>query len=257
MKTGRGRLSLHAAWIPRLVSVIFLIGVIMMTSACGGSPRSQQQASQSETQLDQLIRYAQQIGVSVQNLAPIQRQEQQVSSAGAPFSPFNDQADTNYYRHLATQYTAIQHQLQTLITTTTDRLKVQASQSLQAFRQMLSHRQIQKIGNLRPFFDQYIQDQSLFSQAHYPKDFAAVSQNDQQETQALGQMGFVFDRLTFFKNMIRQLPAARCAITAKQTQSRSDTHLVTTSSTSTAFRHLDNLIDVQYQLAGGNGTRAV
>ncbi|MFL5665492.1 MAG: L,D-transpeptidase [Ktedonobacteraceae bacterium] len=256
MKTGRGRLSLHAAWIPRLVSVIFLIGVIMMTSACGGSPQSQQQASQSKTQLDQLIRYAQQIGVPVQNLAPIQRQEQQVSSAGAPFSPFNDQVDTDYYRHLATQYTAIQHQLQALITTTTDRLKVQASQSLQAFRQVLSHRQTQKIGNLRPFFDQYIQDQSLFSQAHYPKDFGAVSQNAQQETQALGQMGFAFDRLTFFKNMISQMQAARLDVTAMQVQYKSDLALFNSSATSTAFRHLDNLIEAQYQLAVGNATKA-
>jgi hypothetical protein len=124
MKPGWGKLSQYVTWSPRLVFVLFFLAVTMMSTACGGSSQSQQQASQSKTQLDQLTRYAQQIGVPAQSLAPIQREEQQLSSAGAPFSPFSDQADTDYYRHLATQYAAIQHKLQTLITTTTAQLYV-------------------------------------------------------------------------------------------------------------------------------------
>jgi hypothetical protein len=129
MKTWRGTLSQRAAWVPRLAFVVCVLGVIALTSACGGGPQSQQQSSQSKTQLDQLIQRAQHIGVPAKSLAPVQRQEQQLSSTGAPFSPFNDQADTTYYRHLATQYHTLQQQLQTLITTTTDQFQVRASQN--------------------------------------------------------------------------------------------------------------------------------
>ena len=248
-KTWQATLSQRAAWIPRLAFVVCLLGVIMLASACGGNSQSQQQASQSKTQLDQLIQRTQQIGVPAKSLAPIQRQEQQLSSTGAPFSPFNDQADNNYYRHLATQYQALQQQLHILIMTITDQLQVQASQNLQVFQQMLSRRQTQKIGNLPPFIVQAQRDQSLFSQSQYPKDFAAVSQNAQQETQALGQMGLAFDRLTSFTNMISQMQAAQLDVTAMQAQYRSDLTFFNSASTSAAFQHLDTLIDAQYQQA--------
>jgi L,D-transpeptidase catalytic domain len=249
MKTWRGTLSQHAGWIPRLAFVVSLLGVLMLTSACGGSPQSQQQASQSKTQLDQLIQHAQQIGVSAQSLAPIQRQEQQLSSTGAPFAPFNDQTVTNYYHHLATQYTALYQQLQTLITTTTTQLQVQASQNLQAFRQMLSRRQTQKLGNLQSFIGYYNRDQALFAQAHSPKDFAAVSQSAQQETQALGQMGLAFNQLTFFKQTISQMQASQLDVTAMQAQYQSDLAFFNSVVTSTAFQQLDTLIEAQYQEA--------
>ncbi len=249
MKTWRGTLSQHAGWIPRLAFVVSLLGVLMLTSACGGSPQSQQQAGQSKTQLDQLIQHAQHIGVPAKSLAPIQRQEQQLSSTGAPFAPFNEQTDTTYYQHLATQYTALYQQLQTLITTTTNQLQVQASQNLQAFWQMLSHRQTQQLGNLQPFIDYYHRDQALFAQAQSPKDFATVSQSAQQETQALGQMGLAFNQLTFFKNTISQMQASQLDVTAMQAQYQSDLAFFNSAVTSTAFQQLDTLIEAQYQEA--------
>jgi len=249
MKTWRATLSQRAALIPRLAFVVCVLGVIVLTSACGGSSQSQQQASQSKTQLEQLIQRAQQIGVPAKSLAPIQRQEQQLSITAAPFSPFNDQADTNYYRHLATQYQALQQQLHSLITTTTDQLQVQASQNLHVFQQMLSRRQMQKIGNLPPFIVQFNRDQALFSQAQYPKDFATVSQNAQQETQALGKMGLAFDQLTFFKNTISQMQASQLDVTALQAQYQSDLAFFNSVATSTAFQQLDTLIEAQYQEA--------
>jgi hypothetical protein len=257
MKTWRATLSQRAAWIPRLAFVACLLGVIVITSACGGSPQSQQQASQSKTQLDQLIRHAQQIGVPAKSLAPIQRQEQLLSSASAPFSPFNDQADTHYYNQLAGEYNALHQQLQTLIVTTTNQLQIQASQNLQAFQQMLSRRQIQKIGNLQPFIDYYHRDQSMFALAQLPKEFVAVSQNTLQETQALGQMGLTFDQLTSFKNTINQMQAAQLDVTAMQAQYQSDLTIFNSAATSTAFQQLDNLIEAQYQEAVVNSISAL
>ena len=108
---------------------------------------------------------------------------------------------------------------------------------------------MQKIGNLPPFIVQFNRDQALFSQAQYPKDFATVSQNAQQETQALGQMGLAFDQLTFFKNTISQMQASQLDVTALQAQYQSDLAFFNSAATSTAFQQLNTLIEAQYQEA--------
>ena len=70
--------------------VLLLLGVIVLTSACGNA-QVQQQANQDKTQLDQLTQHALAIGVPATLLSPILKQEQHLSSAGAPFSPFHYQ----------------------------------------------------------------------------------------------------------------------------------------------------------------------
>lgn len=257
MKTMRGMLSDRTARIPRLAFVVFLLGVTVMASACGGSQQSQQAAGQSKAQLDRLLQHAGQIGVPAKSLAPIQRQEQQLSSAGAPFSPFNDQADTDYYNTLAKKYVALQQQAQDLITNATDQAQVQASQDLQAFQQMLSRRQTQKIGNLQPFVDRYSQDQSQFSQAQYPKDYAAISQDAQVQIKALGLMGLVYDHLSQFKTTIGQMQSAHLDVTAMQAQYQSDLTTFNAATTSTQFQNLDTLLNAQYQQAVVNSINAV
>lgn len=249
--------SQRAGSLPRLACVISLFVVMIITSACGGSTQSQQQASQNKTQLDQLLAHARQIGVPAESMTSIQRQEQQLSSSSAPFSLFNDQPDTAYYTHLATQYTALYQQLQTLITTTSDQSQLRASQDLQVFQQMLSHRQAQKVGNLQSFSNAYNRDQLLFSQAQYPGDFAAVSQNAQQESQALGQMGLTFDQLTAFTKMISQMQAAQLDITALQAQDKSDLILLNSATTTAAFQQLENLITAQYSEAVAHSISAL
>lgn len=229
--------------------MISLFVVMIITSACGGSTQSQQQADQHKTQLDQLIAHARQIGIPTESLTSIQRQEQQLSSSSAPFSLFNDQPDTAYYTHLAAQYSTLYQQLQTLITTTSDQFQLRASQDLQVFQQMLSRRQAQKIGQLQSFSNAYDRDQSQFSQARYPKDFAAVSQNAQQESQALGQMGLAFDQLTTFTKTISQMQAAQLDVTVLQAQDKSDLAFLNSATTTAAFQQLENLIEAQYSEA--------
>ena len=257
MKTSRGTVSKRIAWFPRLAFALFLLSLTVMASACGGSPQSQQQASQSKAQLDRLIKNAQQIGVPAHLLVPIQRQEQQLSSSGAPFSPFNDQADTNYYTHLAAQYKALQQQLQNVVETATGQSQQQASDNLQAFQQALSRRQAENAGNLQAFVNQYSQDQTLFTNAQTPKDFAAVSQNAQVAAQALGLMGLTYDQLNTFKNAISQMQTARLDVTAMQTQYQSDMDVFNSATTSENFQHLGTLINVQYQQAVVNSINAL
>jgi len=257
MKTSRGTVSDRTAWLPRLALALFLLSLMAMTSACGGSTQSQQQADQGKAKLDQLIQRAQQIGVPAKLLTPIQRQEQQLSSAGAPFSPFNDQADTNYYTHLAAQYNALQQQLQNVVETATGQSQQQASDNLQAFQQALSRRQAQNAGNIQAFVNQYSQDQALFAQAQTPKDFDAVSQNAQVNAQALGLMGLTYEQLNTFKVALSQMQAASLDVTAMQAQYKDDLAVFNNATTSASFQHLDELINAQYQQVVVNSINAL
>src|SRR5260370_41742001 len=91
----------------RLTQMLFagvMIGLMTLTSACGGDAHTQKQASQNKTQLDHLLQHAKSIGVPTSMLQPVMTQEQQLSRSSAPFTLFNDQPATNYYQNLATRY---------------------------------------------------------------------------------------------------------------------------------------------------------
>src|SRR5437868_3379184 len=90
--------------------VMSILGLTVLTTACGGDPQAQQSASQNKVQLDQLIQHAQQIGVPASTLSPILKKEQQLSNSSAPFTLFNDQPDTNYYQKQTNQYHGLQMQ---------------------------------------------------------------------------------------------------------------------------------------------------
>src|SRR5437588_1573363 len=201
---------------------MLVLGMTLLTSACGGDPKVQQQASQNKTQLDQLLQHARSLGVPASTLAPIMKQEQQLSNTSAPFSPFNDQTDTNYYQNQSSQYAKLIGQTQDLIVTTTDEFQLQAQNDMQVFQQALTSRNKQHIGNLQPFTDQYNNDQLLLSSAKYPKDYAVVSQEAQKAIAALGLMGFTYSQLTQFKNTIGQMQQAHIDVTAMKTQYQVD-----------------------------------
>src|SRR5579885_684575 len=95
--------------------VVLMLGLVVLTSGCGDDAHLQQQASQSKTQLDTLLAHAQSIGVPSSLLQPIMNQEQQLSSSGAPFSPFNDQPVNAYYQNLAKHYQQLTNQVQSTI----------------------------------------------------------------------------------------------------------------------------------------------
>jgi hypothetical protein len=237
--------------------VMLVLSLTILTSACGGNAQTQQQASQDKTQLDLLTSNAQTIGVPATLLSPILKQEQQLSSTGAPFSLFSDQPATDYYSKLANQYAKLLGQTQELITTTTDQYQLQAQNDMQVFQQALSRRSSQHIGNVQPFSDSYNNEQLLFSSAKYPKDFALVSQEAQKATDALGLMGATYSQLTTFKNTINQMQKAHIDVTALLAQYQSDMQDFNNATKSSEFQKLGNLIDAQYQLAVVNSIEAL
>src|SRR5437879_93571 len=236
-------------WVAQVRLVMLVLGMTLLTSACGGDPKVQQQASQNKTRLDQLLQHARSLGVPASTLAPITKQEQQLSNTSAPFSPFNDQTDTNYYQNQSGQYAKLIGQTQNLIVTTTDQFQLQAQNDMQVFQQALASRNKQHMGNLQPFTDQYNNDQLMISSAKYPKDYAVVSQQAQKAITALGLMGKTFTQLTDFKNTINQMQQAHIDVTAMSTQYASDLQLFNNTSDSAGFTSLGTMIDAQYQLA--------
>ena len=253
--------NVHSVFTSRRVTqamlVMLLLGLTVLTSACGGNAQSQQQASQNKTRLDQLTQHALSIGIPATLLSPILKQEQKLSSTGAPLSLFSDQPATDYYTNLANQYSTLLGQTQQLITTSTDQYQYQAQNDLQVFQQALARRSSQHIGNVQPFSDTYTNDQLLFSSAKYPKDFVLVSQEAQKATDALGLMGATYIQLTTFKNTINQMQQAHIDVTAMQTQYQSDLQDFNNATKSSEFRNLSKLIDAQYQLAVVNSIAAL
>lgn len=235
--------------VAQAMCAIFLLGLTVLTSACGGDPGAQQSASQNKAQLDQLIQRAQQIGIPASFLHPILSKEQQLSNSSAPFSLFNGQPATNYYKNQANQYHALQGQVQDLISTTTDQYQLQAQNDVQVFQQALSRRSSQHIGNTQPFTDEYNNDQLMLAAAKYPKDYALVSQQARKAIYALGLMGSTYSQLTAFKNTISQLQQAHIDVTAMSTQYQSDMQTFNNAMLPGDFQNLGMLINAQYQLA--------
>ena len=61
-------------WVTQVLLVTLVLGVTLLTSACGGDPKVQQQASQNKARLDQLLQHARSIGVPASTLTPITKQ---------------------------------------------------------------------------------------------------------------------------------------------------------------------------------------
>jgi len=237
--------------------IALLLGITVLTSACGADPQVQQSANQHKTQLDSTIQHAQQIGVPASSLNPILKKEQTLNSSSAPFSLFNGQAATDYYRTQATQYQQLLTQAQNLITTTTNKFQQQAQDDMQVFSLALTRRTTQHIGNVQHFTDLYNSDQSLLLTAKYPKDYAAISLQAQQATEALGLMGATYLQLTTFNTTIKQMQSANIDVTAMQTQYQGDMQVFNTAKAAADFRNLGTFIGSQYQQAVVNSIAAL
>ena len=189
-----------------------LIGMMLLITACGGSPQSQQQSSQNKAKLDQTIQHAKAIGVPGSALQPILKQEQQLSSTGAPFSPFNDQTDTNYYTNLATRYQQLEVQAEGVISNITDQYSTQAEQDMHNFQSALSAQRLRKAGNTQAFVQLYNTDTSLLASAQYPKDYTAISNDARKQIGALASLDTTYTQLTTFGNTINQMNADRKSV---------------------------------------------
>src|SRR5438552_8850655 len=186
-----------------------LVGMMLFITACGGSSQSQAQLNQSKARLDQTLQHARSIGIPESALQPIIKQEQQLSSTGAPFSLFNDQPVTDYNTKLANNYQQLEAQTEGVISSISDQYNIQAQQDMQFFQSSLSAQQQRKVGNTQAFTAQYNKDTSLLAAAQYPKDYAAISNDARKATEALALSNTTFNQLKTFNNTVNQMKSAR------------------------------------------------
>jgi hypothetical protein len=234
-----------------------MIGVMLLVTACGGSPQSQQQASQNKAKLDQTLQYARSIGIPASALQDIVSQEQQLSSTSAPFTLFNDQADTDYYTNLATHYHQLEVDAKGQINAITDQYSQQAQQDMQNFQSALSAQRLRNVGNTQAFIQHYTTDASLLAAAQYPKDYAVISNDARKQIEALALLGTAANQLNSFHNTINQMKASRLDVTAMQAQYQSDLETLNAATTSPEFQNLSTLINAQYEEAVVNSIQAL
>jgi hypothetical protein len=234
-----------------------LVSYVLLTSGCGGSSQSQQQASQSKSQLDTALQHARANGVPASQLQVIVKKEQQLSSTSAPFTLFNDQPATNYYLNQEKQYSQLYTQLQGIVSSTTQQYSTQAQLNMQDFEQTLSIQRTKKAGNIQAFTDQYNKDDALLAAAVTPKDYAAVSSDAATAIQALHLLASTFSQLSTFKNTINQMIQAHLDVTAMQTQYKGDLTTFNASVTPVQFQNLGTLINAQYSMTVANSILAL
>ncbi|MGZ3615898.1 MAG: hypothetical protein ACXWOL_03295, partial [Ktedonobacteraceae bacterium] len=234
-----------------------LVGMMLFLTACGGSSQSQAQLNQSKATLDQAIQHARSIGIPESALQPILKKEQQLSSASAPFTLFNDQPATDYNTKIASNYQQLETQTEAIVSSISDQSNIQAQQDLQFFQSSLSALQQKKVGNTQAFTAQYNKDSSLLAVAQYPKDFAAISNDARKATEALDSSTTTFNQLNTFNTTIKQMKAANLDVTAMQTQYENDLATFNFATTSIEFQNLGTLLNAQYQEAVVNSIQAL
>src|SRR6266852_1436977 len=198
------------------ISVVLL--AMLLLSACGGNPQTQQKANQSETQLDSLIAHAQSIGVPAPTLQPILAQEAQLSSKSAQIPLFGDQPATDYYANLTRRYQMFAIQVHGLETQVTQQLDYQAYLDIQKLESALAERQTQGFVEAKTFATQLDDDQAQLAKAQYPKDYIQISISAQRSTQALHLMGPAYQDLKTLQRIIAQMQASHLDTTALSQQ---------------------------------------
>lgn len=232
-----------------IMLVGMLAGMMLLITACGGSLQSQAQLNQSKAVLDQTLRHARSIGIPESALKPIIKQEQQLSSTGAPFTLFNDQPITDYNTKLANNYQQLEIQAESIVSSVSAQYNIQAQQDLQFFQTSLSTLKQKRVGNTQAFTAQYNQDSSLLAVAQYPKDYVAISNDAQKAIDALALSNTTFNQLKTFNSTINQMKAAKLDVTAMQTQYQNDLATFNIATTSIEFQNLGTILNAQYQEA--------
>jgi lipoprotein-anchoring transpeptidase ErfK/SrfK len=241
----------------KVIIVCLLAGLVLVTSGCGGSQQSQQQAAQARTQLDAALSHARLIGVPSSRLATVVAKEQQLNSTSAPFTLFDDSADTSYYLNQARQYQQLSTQVQSIINTVTQADSMQTQFDMQRFQQALVKVQGLKIGNIPAFTQEYNHDQDLLSTAKYPKDYTAISIDADTATSALNLLLSTHSALANFHTAIQQMQETNLDVTAMQAQYTGDVNTLNTITNPADFEHLNQVIDTQYQMAVVDSTQAI
>jgi hypothetical protein len=241
----------------------FILGCIallamLLLSACGVDPQTQQNTNSSKAQLDTQIAHARNIGVPNSMLQPIIQQENQLSKTNAPLPLFFDAQDgTNYYNNLTQRYRTLTLQVQGMETQATQQLDYQASENIQSLENMLATRQSQNFIEAKTFQKQLEQDQNRLAKAQYPKDYIQIGMSALKSTLALNLMGPAYNDLTTFQQDVKQLQSSHVDTTAYAQEEQQDLQAFRTAAQPDDFSNLINLLQTQIQTTSDVSTQAI
>ena len=135
---------------------IFMV-IMLLLSACGADPQTQQQTNSSKSDLDRLISQAQGIGVPGTMLKPIIQQEAALTNTSAPLTIFNGQPATDYYSNLTRRYQLLAVQVRGMETQVTQQFDYRATLDIQDLENALAQRQAQNFVEAKTFSNQLTQ----------------------------------------------------------------------------------------------------
>lgn len=236
----------------RLAQVLLvgaIIGVVLLTSACGGDSHLQQQASQARAQVDQQIKQALSIGVPVSSLQSFIQQKETLNNSSAPFNMFDDTPANAYYKKQISSYQQLLNNIQEQVSIVTGQYQGTAQQSLANFKQALTAQQSKKFGNLQVFSLRYTTDENKLAAARYPKDYLAITTDTQDAVNALNSMNSTYGHLAVFKNAINQMQKAHLDVAVMQSEYTSDLAVFNAATSINDFHKLDTILNAQYQMA--------
>ncbi|HLQ28925.1 MAG TPA: L,D-transpeptidase, partial [Ktedonobacteraceae bacterium] len=231
--------------------------VMLLLSACGGDPQTQQKADASKSDLDNLIAHAQNIGVPDTMLKPILQQEVQITNTNAPLTVFNGQPATDYYSNLAQRYQMLAVQVQGLEMQSTQQLDYQAAVDIQDLENALAQRQAQNFVEAKTFADQLTQYQNQLAKAQYPRDYTQISFNAKRTTLALHLLGPAYNNLVSLQQDIKQLQASHLDTTALDQQYQQDLQAFRAANKPEDFSQLIDQSTAQLQATADFSTQAV
>jgi hypothetical protein len=230
-----------------IIAISLALLAMLLLSACGGNPQTQQKANQSKTKLDSLIAHAQSIGVPAATLQPVLVQEAQLSSTSAPITLFNDQPATDYYANLTRRYQTLAIQVRGLETQVTQQLDYQAYLDIQKLESALAQRQTQGFVEAKTFAAQLDDDQAQLAKAQYPKDYIQISISAQRSTQALRLMGPAYEDLKALQRVTKQMQASKLDVTALNLEQQNDLQLFRNASKPEDYTQLIDQMNTQLQ----------
>lgn len=223
----------------------FVIGVAFLTSACGGSPTTQQAADQAKAQLNQILQHAQSIGVPAASLKPIEAQKNALDNTHTPWTIFGDNPANQYNINIDQRYQQLATQTQGLIATTGEEFQLQAQQDMSKFNAALNHENATI--NIKYFSKKFDHDQSLLAKAKNPSDYAAISHDANQAVDTLSKVNTSVTQLNNFKKSMDDMQKAGLSVTAMQKQYQNDQQTLNNITSPGDVANLSNIINAQYQ----------
>jgi len=228
-----------------LVLVLFLsIGTVFIHD---GQTTLQKQAQQQKMHVDDLVKDALLAGIPASALRSLLTEKTRIDSSTTFLTYVPEQITANFYQDQIQQYQALQSQIAQIVTMATEHYQLQAQSDMQNFQAVLAKSNMQPVGNIHYFSQQFSQDQLLLSSAHTAKDYTEISKNANSSIAAMHLMEATFKQLVDFHDALDKMQAVHIDTTTMQTQYQNDQQIFNHATQATDFQNLNTLLNVQYQ----------